>query len=113
MHMPKARTARTSSASIPTETVIATGDLQVSGPVEGPSEVWQARLSKQDADELRSDLETLGLRSRSELIKAGLQLLHRQASEERMAADVKTFYGDHPVPLSPFVARSPQRPVGS
>ena len=96
-----------------TEHVLASAELKRAHDAEAGSEVWQARLSKQDADELRNDLETLGLRSRSDLIKAGLQLLHRQAAEERMAAGVSEFYGDQPVPLSPFVARASQRPASA
>lgn len=62
--------------------------------VAGASEVWQARIGHELAEQLRDDAEILGLDGRTELVRAGLDLLHRRAAEERMARDVDEFYGD-------------------
>ncbi len=65
------------------------------------TEVWQARIGRELAAQLRSDSEILGLSGRTDFVKAGLQLLHRRAAEERMARSVEAFYGDtaHPLPI--------------
>ncbi len=65
----------------------------------GITEVWQARIGHELAAQLRTDAEILGLNGRTEIVKAALQLIHRQASEERMARSVDEFYGDTPPPL--------------
>ncbi|MBA3742313.1 hypothetical protein [Sporichthya sp.] len=66
------------------------------------SEVWQARIGHELAAELRSDAELLGLSGRTEIVKAGLAMLHRHAAEERMARGVAEFYGgaEPPLPLT-------------
>ena len=50
--------------------------------------------------------------ARTELVKAGLELLHRQAAEERMARGVEEFHHGQEPPPSPFVRRSRHRPAG-
>lgn len=60
--------------------------------VTGSSEVWQARIGHELASQLRTDAEILGLDGRTDIVKAGLELLHRQAAEERMARAVDEFY---------------------
>jgi hypothetical protein len=66
------------------------------------SEVWQARIGGELADQLRHDAELLGLAGRTEIVKEGLRLLHQHAAQERMARNVKDFYGD----------ALPPRPIG-
>lgn len=68
----------------------------------GVSETWQARIGHDLAGQLRRDAEVLGLDGRTEIVKAGLELLHRRAAEERMARSVDGFYG----------ADGPALPVG-
>jgi len=63
------------------------------------TEVWQARISRDLADQLQADSEVLGLSGRTEIVKAALQLLHQRAAEERMARNVAEFYGDEQPPL--------------
>ncbi len=65
----------------------------------GASEVWQARIGRGLAEQLRADAEVLGLDGRTDIVKAALGLLHRQAAEERMAQSVDEFYGDSTPPL--------------
>jgi hypothetical protein len=65
----------------------------------GSSEVWQARIGRDLAEQLRADAEVLGLDGRTDIVKAALGLLHRQAAEERMARSVDEFYGDSAPPL--------------
>jgi len=65
----------------------------------GASEVWQARIGRDLAEQLRADAEVLGLDGRTDIVKAALALLHRQAAEERMARSVADFYGDAMPPL--------------
>jgi hypothetical protein len=65
----------------------------------GATEVWQARIGHGFAAQLQQDAETLGLDGRTDIVKAGLQLLHRRAAEERMAASVDNFYAGAIPPL--------------
>ncbi|MBV9821962.1 MAG: hypothetical protein JO144_06915 [Actinobacteria bacterium] len=65
----------------------------------GSSEVWQARIGGELTKMLRDDAEVLGLQGRTEIVKAALALLHRQAAEERMARSVAEYYGDATPPL--------------
>jgi hypothetical protein len=65
--------------------------------------VWQTRLSREAAAAYEQDLETLGL-DRSEALRRGLRLLHREALEVRMARDVADFYAGKRAPLSPVTA---------
>jgi len=66
------------------------------------SEVWQARIGRDLAEQLREDAVLLGLEGRTEIVKEALRLLHQQAAQERMARDVQEFYGD----------ALPPRPIG-
>lgn len=68
------------------------------------SEIWQARISHDEASQLRVDAEVLGLATRTEIVKAGLELLRRSAAEERMARSVDTFYGGE-LPPAPIGVR--------
>lgn len=65
----------------------------------GKSEVWQARIAGDLAEQLRADAEVLGLDGRTEIVKAAVELLHRRAAEERMAQSVEEFYGNSTPPL--------------
>lgn len=55
--------------------------------------VIQARLSEQDARQVDQDAQTLGLRNRSEAVRAGLRLLHRRAAQQALAREYDDFYG--------------------
>jgi hypothetical protein len=61
--------------------------------------VWQARIGHELAAQLREDAELLGLKGRTDIVKAGLHLIHRRAAEERMARNVDDFYRDTEPPL--------------
>jgi hypothetical protein len=63
------------------------------------SVVWQTRLSGEAAAVYERDLEALGL-DRSEALRRGLRLLHREALEVQMARDVQEFYAGERAPLS-------------
>lgn len=65
--------------------------------------MWQVRLPRDFASTLEEDIHALGL-DRSEALRRGLRLLHREALEIRMAADVDTFYGGRRAPLSEVTA---------
>ena len=75
------------------------GVTAVGGRSGAASEVWQARIGSDLAEQLRADAEVLGLAGRTDIVKAALTLLHRRAAEERMARAVDDFYGDAPAPL--------------
>lgn len=77
----------------------------------GSTEVWQARIGRGFAAQLQEDAETLGLDGRTDIVKAGLQLLHRRAAEERMASSVDTFYAGAPPPLPVGVLPDQDDPV--
>lgn len=64
--------------------------------------IWQTRLPREAAATYEQGLETLGL-DRSEALRRGLRLLHREALETRMARDVD-FYGGERAPLSDVTA---------
>lgn len=65
----------------------------------GATEVWQARIGRGFAEQLQQDAAVLGLDGRTDIVKAGLQLLHRRAAEERMANSVDSFYAGATPPL--------------
>jgi hypothetical protein len=77
----------------------ATTEIPAPAAVAASSEVWQARIGAELAAQLRADAEVLGLTGRTEIVKAALELLHRQAAEQRMATSVDDFYGDAEPPL--------------
>lgn len=63
----------------------------------GKTEIWQARIEHQFADDLRADAQILGLDSRTDIVRTALQDLHRRAVEERMASTFDAFYhGEKP-----------------
>jgi hypothetical protein len=66
---------------------------------DGPTEVWQARIARDLASQLRADAKILGLAGRTDIVKAALELLHRHAAEVRMATSVDDFYGSESPPL--------------
>jgi hypothetical protein len=65
----------------------------------GATEVWQARIDRELAAQLRADADVLGLTGRTDIVRAALQMLHRRAAEERMARDVDEFYAGATPPL--------------
>lgn len=65
----------------------------------GTTQVWQARIGHEFAAQLQKDAELLGLDGRTDIVKAGLALLHRRAAEERMARSVDDFYAGTIPPL--------------
>lgn len=67
------------------------------------SPIWQTRLSREAAATYEEDLKILGI-DRSEALRRGLRLVHRQALEMRMAGDVEQFYGGDRAPLSEVTA---------
>jgi hypothetical protein len=71
-----------------------------------PTEIWQARIGRDLAAQLREDAEVLGLAGRTDIVRAALELLHRRAAEERMARDIDEFYVDSapPLPIGVFPA---------
>lgn len=71
------------------------------------SEVWQARIDRQLATDLRADAALLGLSGRTETVRAALKLLHQRAAEERMAQSVDEFHGRRTAPLPVGVRRAP------
>ena len=72
--------------------------------------IWQARIDDDLGQRLDADKEVLGLQTRTEMVKAGLELLARQAAELRMARDVDEFYRGEEPPLPVGVQRSARRP---
>jgi hypothetical protein len=70
----------------------------------GASEVWQARIGRDFAEQLRADAAVLGLEGRTDIVRAALGLLHKQAAEERMAQSVDEFHGESAPPLPLGVA---------
>lgn len=82
------------------DTICRTTDrMQVTVTTTGGTEVWQARIGNELAEQLREDSEILGLEGRTEIVKAALHLLHRRATEERMARSVDSFYAGATPPL--------------
>src|SRR5215470_1045139 len=64
----------------------------------------QARVDAGFARELEADAAVLGLRSASELVREGLRLVHKQATELAMAASYDEFYAGKPAPVSEVTA---------
>lgn len=65
--------------------------------------VWQTRLSQEAAAAYETDLKILGI-DRSEALRRGLRLLHREALATRMAREVEDFYRGERAPLSEVTA---------
>lgn len=74
--------------------------------------IWQTRLSRDAATSYEEDLLALGI-DRSEALRRGLRLLHREAVEARMSSDVEAFYGDARAPLSEVTAALYSDPVAA
>jgi mRNA interferase MazF len=64
----------------------------------GAGTVWRIRLFREAAAAYEQDLATLGI-DRSEALRRGLRLLHREALETRMAREVEDFYAGGRAPL--------------
>ena len=77
--------------------------MTVRAEVQSGTLVWQTRLSREAAAAYEQDLETLGL-DRSEALRRGLRLLHREALEVRMARDIAEFNLGRRAPLSDVTA---------
>ena len=77
----------------------------MTGPARGPGggSIWQTRLSREAAVTYEEDLQVLGI-DRSEALRRGLRLLHREALETRIASDVEDFYSGARAPLSEVTA---------
>lgn len=71
-------------------------NVGVGGPAASTTGTNELRSSRQRsghelAVQLPANVETMGLKGRSEIVTAALQLLHRQAAEARMARSVDDF----------------------
>jgi hypothetical protein len=62
--------------------------------------IVQARVNDQVLEQLATDAATLGLESTSAALREGIELLHRKASQVRLARSYDDFYGGAPAPLS-------------
>lgn len=66
-------------------------------------------MTPQDVEQLDADLDVLGLRTRSDAIREGLRLLHKQARYAALAQDYDNFYGaEREAPLSDLAAAGDQ-----
>lgn len=81
-----------------------TDRIRMATTAAGPTEIWQARIPREQAAQLRADAEILGLSGRTDIVKAALELLHRHAAEVSMAKSVDEFYGGATPPLPAGVA---------
>ncbi len=88
------------SAPLVRRTVV---QVRQSPPAQPGPVVWQTRLSGEVAALYQRDLQALGL-DRSEALRRGLRLLHREALEVQMARDIEDFYGGARAPLSDMTA---------
>lgn len=77
--------------------------MSTSASVPSGGSVWQTRLSQAAAATYEADLEILGI-DRSEALRRGLRLLHREALETQMATDLENYYGGARAPLSEVTA---------
>jgi len=93
------RTPATSALSHGRRGGATSAEILERGSAGAPSEVWQARIGAELAAQLRADAQVLGLAGRTEIVKAALELIHRQAAEQRMAQSVDDFYGGAAPPL--------------
>ena len=62
--------------------------------------IVQARVNDQVLEQLATDAATLGLESTSAALREGIELLHRKASQVRLARSYDDFYCGAPAPLS-------------
>ena len=65
----------------------------------------QARISEGDARQVDHDLDTLGLKNRSEAVREGLRLLHRQAVRHELSRQYAEYYGNAQAPVSDISAQ--------
>lgn len=56
-------------------------------------EIVQARLAHEDATQMDVDRQVLGLRTRSDAVREGLRLLHREARHVALGREYDAFYG--------------------
>jgi hypothetical protein len=61
--------------------------------------VWQGRVAPEFSAKLLEDAKIMGLTSKSEIVRAALELLHRHAAELRMAKGVERYYAGQSPPL--------------
>jgi hypothetical protein len=73
--------------------------MYMTSTTTGSTEVWQARIGREFAAQLYADANILGLQGRTDIVKAALAMLHRNAAEQRMARSVEEFYGEDIPPL--------------
>lgn len=66
--------------------------------------IVQARVNDQVLEQLSADAATLGLESTSAALREGIDLLHRRATQVRLARSYDDFYGGEPAPLSEVTA---------
>jgi hypothetical protein len=66
--------------------------------------IVQARVAEELLKQLDADARVLGIESTSDAIRAGLDLLHRQAVQVQLARSYDDFYGGEPAPLSEVTA---------
>lgn len=66
---------------------------------DASSDVWQARVPEKLSEALLVDMGTLGVATKSDLLRLALERLHREAEEVRLAREFDDFYGDTPPPL--------------
>jgi hypothetical protein len=62
--------------------------------------IVQASVNDRVLEQLATDAATLGLESTSAALREGIELLHRKASQVRLAHSYDAFYGGAPAPLS-------------
>jgi hypothetical protein len=69
------------------------------------SQIVQARLGNEELQRLDYALNTLGLQTRSNANRAGLDLLHKRARHQELAREYDEFYGAGNVaPISDLAA---------
>lgn len=71
---------------------------------EPAGQVIQARVEAAEVRRLDDDLRVLGLGSRSDAIRAGLRLLHREARDAALSREYDQFYGGTEAPVSDIAA---------
>ena len=68
-------------------------------------EIVQARLAHEDANQMDADRQVLGLRTRSDAVREGLRLLHREARHVALGREYDSFYGtEAEAPVSDIAA---------
>jgi hypothetical protein len=63
------------------------------------TQVWQGRVAPELSAKLLEDAKIMGLTSKSEIVRAALELLHRHAAELRMSKGVERYYAGQTPPL--------------